>query len=99
MPLRAWQAHLTKGQKKKLRHKENKAKKKQRLQEDSQKEERAAEVPAGYRGRTSEWLTGIRQQPLQVRLDLMLWTRRAAILHGWREQASWVQRGGRFDPL
>ena len=80
----AWQAYLTKGQKKKLKHKENKSRK-QRVKEGQP----AEDAPPAAWHRSSEWLAGIRKQPLQVRLDLMEWIRRAEVLHSWRELAAW----------
>ena len=74
----AGQAYLTKGQKKKLKQKERNRTKKQGMQEEPQRDQLTGEAPAAaHWHRSSEWLAGIRKQPLQVRLDLMLWTRRA----------------------
>ena len=33
----------------------------------------------------AEWLNGIGKQPLQVRLDLLQWTKRAEVLNAWRQ--------------
>ena len=76
-------------QKKKLKQKERSKTKKQREQE-SQKGQQGCDSPAAaHWANPGEWLAGIRQQPLQVRLDLVQWTRRADILHSWRELATW----------
>ena len=81
-----WLADPTKGQKKKNKQKRFK---KQREQEPQKGQQEEWPVSAPLRGNASEWLAGIRQQPYQVRLDLAQWTRRAEILHSWRDLAAW----------